>query len=111
MAVTIRVGADTTIRIPAIVDAAGTLINPAGCSIRSQVRARSDLAPILYEWGTAIPGTVVFTTGQVDLIIPNGVSAGWTWSSGEWDVELTDGAGKKAWIAHDTITVEPRTTH
>jgi len=81
------------------------------CSIRSQVRARTDLAPILYEWGTAIPGTVVFTTGQVDLIIPNGVSAGWTWSSGEWDVELTDGAGKKAWIAHDTITVEPRTTH
>lgn len=111
MAVTIRTGADKTIRIPNIVDAVGTPINPAGCSIRSQVRARTDTAPILYEWATALPGTVIFTTGQVDLVVPAAVSAAWTWSAGEWDVELTDAAGKKAWIAVDTIALEPRITH
>ena len=111
MTVNIRAGADKAIRIPSIVDAVSVPINPAGCSIRSQVRARTDLAPILYEWGTAIPGTVIFTTGQVDLVVPAAVSAAWTWASAEWDVELTDATGKKTWIAHDTITVEPRVTH
>lgn len=88
----IRQGVTCSIRIPNIRDANGTLINPAGCSVRGQIRSRAESPTVLHEWTSVGPSAnAVITTGQVDLLLTPAVTSAWTWTSAAFDVELTDG--------------------
>lgn len=109
MATVIKQGSDQTVVIPNVVDANGVPINPAGCTVKSQVRPRSDSTTVLHEWSTAL-GTATVTTGQVTLIVSAATSSAWTWFDGVYDVELTDGAGKVTRIAGGQIQVSPEVT-
>jgi hypothetical protein len=107
----VKQGATETIEILDIVDGAGVALNPAGCSVRAQVRNPQSSATVLYEWTSqgATPNATV-AAGRVTLSLPADVSTAFTWTFGYYDVELTDSAGKVARLAEGTITVSPQVT-
>lgn len=102
----VKQGTTTTITIPNVKDANGTLItNWAGYTLKAQVRDRVESSTVLHEWTT-------FTTSGSDikLSVSAATSTAWTWTSGRYDVELANPSGQVARIAEGHITVDREVT-
>lgn len=101
-----------------VIDANGNPITLTGWTLRAQVRPYASSTLVLFEWNTSIAtptvafgtATVTGSTAQVNLA-GTGDSAGWTFTSGVFDVYLTDPSGHPTRIVEGSITVTLQITH
>ena len=108
----IQQGSDCEIRVPDVVDADGVPITVwVGYEVHAQVRERVDSTAVLHEWSSENPGaTVTFEGSDVVLAVSSATSTAWTWTSGRYDIELTNPDGEVARIAEGHITVSREVT-
>lgn len=114
MALSITQGADRTIVISGIVDAAGEALDVTGWSVHAQVRANTDPdAPLLAEWVSGTPtgsqGQAIAAGDQVRLTVSHGMSSAWVWRVARLHVELTEptGAQRVERICDEALVVYP----
>jgi hypothetical protein len=108
----IQQGADSEIRIANVRAADGVLItNWVGYEVNAQVRERVESAVALHEWTSTGPGaTATFDGSDIVLAVASATSAAWTWTSGRYDVELTNPDDEVARIAEGHLTVSREVT-
>jgi len=103
-------GADQTLEVPNI-RLAGSPLNPAGFSVRGQVRLRASSPTVLHSWSsTGSTPNATLAPGTALLRLDASVTSAWTWRRGEFDVELIDPEGRVARIAAGVICVSPEIT-
>lgn len=80
-----------------------------GWTVRAQIRAPGFGHAVLHEWSTTL-GNATVAGSAVTLLLTPGVSAGWAWDFGVYDVALTSPAGEVFRIAEGTVYVSPEVT-
>lgn len=107
-------GADRTIVIAGIADAAGAPLDVTGWSVHAQVRhSTAPAAPLLAEWVSSTPtdtqGQATASATEVRLDVPAAMSSAWAWRTGVLHVELTEpgDGGRRERIAARDVVVDP----
>lgn len=91
-----------------VVDVANKPVTVTGWTAKAQIRG-SETASVLYEWSATF-GNIVVGTTTVTLSVPAATSAAWWWTSGLYDLDLTDTAGRIYRIAQGAVRVSPQIT-
>lgn len=91
-----------------VIDPINQPVTVDGWTGRAQVR-ETELSPVLYEWSAGANNIVVAGT-TVTLSIAAAVSSLWRWSTGEYDIEITDPAGSVYRIAQGRVRVDAEIT-
>lgn len=93
MSVTITQGADRTIRVSDITDAAGAPLDVTGWAVHATLRNSTVSGPVIAEWHTTPTGDQLDATAtgtEVTLAIPADVSAAWVWARGVIHAEIKE---------------------
>jgi uncharacterized protein involved in outer membrane biogenesis len=93
-------------------DSTGTPVNLTGYTARMQLRASAaatgaPLAELTTEDGTIVLGA---GTGTVDLLVPAETTAGWTFTTGAYDLELEAADGTVTRLIKGRFKVSPEVT-
>lgn len=122
MTLTLTQGATETITAKNLLDAAGTPLDPTGWGIHAVIRQYGTEGPVVATWrddpgeGEGFAEVVDSTdpddaegTKWVVLHVAPAVSAGWSWSFGVCQCEITepDGDERVARIIDDTVYLNP----
>lgn len=92
-------------------DSAGAPIDVTGCSGRMQVRPAVESPTVLAELTTANAGvTFGGATGTVTLTIPAAQTAGFSWRSGVYDLEITMADLTVRRLLYGNVVVLPEVT-
>jgi hypothetical protein len=78
----------------------------AGLVARGQIRAHARSAAVFYEWSLA-NSNIALDGNDVILTVPAAASSLWTFRTGSWSVELTDGAGITTRLIEGLVIVHP----
>lgn len=87
----------------------GTALNLPDCTVRGQIRSGFTSGSALHTWSVE-EGNVEFGDKQVVLHVPATVSADWSWTSGVFDLELTDPSGNTTRLLEGAVWVNPNVT-
>ena len=101
----INQGETFQLEIP-VLDEDGDPASLAGLVAKGQIRAHARSATVLYEWSLANTN-IALVGNDVILTVPATVSSLWTFRTGEWSVELTDGAGVATRLIEGVVIVHP----
>lgn len=94
-------------------DAAGaTRINLTGFTARMQVRASKASPTILHEFTTENGGITITAplTGTITIKASATITAGWTFTTGVYDLEVVSSGGIVTRLLEGTFTVDPEVT-
>jgi len=104
----INQGETFQVAIP-VLDANGAPVSLSGMTARGQIRTHAADPTVLHEWTLGNSG-IAFDANNVVLKVPATTSAAWTWRTGAYDVELTDGSGNVTRLVDGHVIVHPEVT-
>lgn len=99
-------GEDFNLTIP-VLDATGANIQLIGWSAIAQVRGPGPTSPLLFEWSAAATNMTTTALGAV-LAFRSAVTGLWTWSDGEFELDVTNPSGSRGIVATGPFTAVTR---
>ena len=101
----INQGETFEIAIP-VLDANDNPVSLAGTTVKGQIRSHAASPTVLHEWSAA-NFNVAFDGNDVVLSVPATASSAWSFRTGRWSVELTDGSGVTTRLVDGMVIVHP----
>lgn len=93
------------IAIP-VLDEDGDPVSLSGMTARGQIRSHAASPTVLYEWST-LNNNVALDGNDVVLTVPAAVSSLWAFRTGQWSLEIDDGAGTTTRLVDGFVIVHP----
>ena len=81
-------------------------------TVRGQVRESLSSTSVLYEWDSELTpvANAVVSLGKVEILVTPAESRAWVWTSGRYDIELTNPVGKVVRISQGSVRVSREVT-
>jgi len=90
----------------------GTPVDLTGCTARAQIRATVTSPDVLYAMTTAPDGGITLggTAGTITIDIDEPTTAGFTWKTAVYDLEIVFANGKVRRLLQGGVSVSPEVT-
>ena len=115
----LRQGEGATISLTTVDRIGNVITNPAGYTIRAQIR-RTSTGPVLFEWNTSpssVQGSATLTydlgppaVSTTTLVHTGAQSSLWTFRLAQWDAFLIPPVGEPACLAAGVVRIDPQIT-